>query len=56
MGSEIYSVKKPMLEMASTEWQRKLDNTMLEQMVLLNRIDKISEKLASIEQKLNNTA
>ena len=50
---EITDVKLPMLQAASTEWSKRLDNTMLEQMVLLDRIDSLAARLTQIEQKLD---
>ena len=52
---EIVAVKLPMLQAAGTEWSRRLDNTMLEQMVLLDRIDGMTARVAEIEQKLENS-
>lgn len=51
---EITSVKLPLLRAASEEWSRRLDNTMLEQMVLLDRIDNLTSRLDLLEGKLNN--
>jgi hypothetical protein len=49
---EITSVKLVMLQAASVEWTRRLDNTMVEQMVLLDRIDNLTERLSQVEDKL----
>lgn len=55
LNREIYDVKLPMLNLTSTDLPQKLDNKMVEQMVFLDRIDALVDRLALIEAKLENT-
>mmetsp|Transcript_41676 Transcript_41676/g.54886 ORF Transcript_41676/g.54886 Transcript_41676/m.54886 type:complete len:84 (+) Transcript_41676:766-1017(+) len=50
---EICDVKLPMLGMVSNELQKKIDNKMVEQMVFLDRIDALIDRVDKIQDKLN---
>ena len=42
---EIYDVKLPMLNMTGNELPKKIDNKMLEQLVFLDRIDDLIDRM-----------
>ena len=52
LNREIYDIKLPMLSLANNDLPRKIDNKMVEQMVFLDRIDALVDKVAKIEEKL----
>ena len=52
MHREIHGVKLSLLNQAAEEWSKRLNNTMLEQIVLLDRIDALCAKIDKIGAKL----
>ena len=53
VNHEIEFVKVPMLQAANVDWQGRLENMMLKELVLLDRIDNLVERLDKLESKLD---
>ena len=53
VNHEIEFVKLPMLQAANRDWQVRLENMMLKELVLLDRIDNLSDRLGQLEAKLD---
>ena len=52
VNHEIEFVKVPMLQAANVDWQGRLENMMLKELVLLDRIDNLVNRLDQLEGKL----
>ena len=53
VNHEIEFVKVPMLQAANQDWQGRLENMMLQELVLLDRIDNLCGRLDGLEAKLD---